>query len=464
MKSNKILISWVLILGFLCGIGTGILAQAPTKEITAYINDALMLKVNGEKFQVYDDNGSEYKPILYNNRAYLPIRALGEAIGAEVDWDESAQAVDIITINSNSTVIAPANHGEIKNVIYMIGDGMGLHHTQLAQWYYVGAYDRLNMQKMPVTGIVSTYSANSGVTDSAAAGTALATGYKTNNYFVGVDEQGKKLKNIFEASKDAGKATGMVVTSTITDATPAAFSAHQPSRDRHMEIADDISRCGADVILGGGSQYFIPEHEGGKRSDYRNLLTEMEGLGYSVVGNTKEMQEVNCYKLIGLLKKDNLDTPYPDDTSGIEPTLEEMTTRAIDILSKRPNGFVLMVEGSKIDKTAHANDTDNVMNETKLFDDAVKAAMEFAKKDGSTLVIVTADHETGGLSMPDNAGTVKGTKSDAKWTTSNHSANHVILYAYGPGSSDFSGYYDNTDICKKLSKLLELKDFPSIVN
>lgn len=272
----------------------------------------------------------------------------------------------------------------------------------------------------------------------------------------------KKLKNLLEAAREAGKATGIVVTSEITDATPAAFSAHQKSRSERELIAEDISKCNAEVILGGGRQYFIPKSESGARTDDRNLLKEMENNQYTVVKNKSEMENVKSGKLIGLFRSGNLNTPYPEDKTGVEPTLEQMTAKAIEVLSSNPNGFVLMVEGSKIDKVAHSNDADTMMKETILFDNAVKVALDFAANNGNTLVIVTADHETGGLAMPDNALRTKGRKSTAKWTTTNHSASHVPIYAYGPGAIEFTGMLDNTDICKKLAVMLKLKDFPKV--
>jgi len=347
---------------------------------------------------------------------------------------------------------------EVKNVIYMIGDGMGLAQVQHAQWYYLGAYEKLNMQKMPVIGLASTYSSNRGVTDSAAAGTALATGFKTKNGVIGLDPNGNKLKNIMEAAKEVGKSTGIVVTSTVTDATPAAFYAHVQSRSSHEDIALELVGSNLDVILGGGRKFFLPENEGGTRTDKTNLIVEMQRKQYTYVKNIEQMESVKSGKLLGLFKDGDLSTPYPVDNSGVEPTIEQMTRKAIEILSSNPNGFVLMIEGSKIDKVAHSNNQDNMMKETLLFDNAVKAALEFAEKDGNTLVIVTADHETGGLSLAE-ATIGKGSKQPAQWATTSHTAIHVPIYAYGPGAFEFTGMLDNTDIPRKLAKMLQLKDF-----
>jgi len=451
VKFKKFLASGLLIILFILSIGSGILAEIRYREITAYIDDTMSIQVDGSKLTATDTDGTQYKPIIYNNRTYLPVRIFADLFGAQVNWDDKTN-----TVNVQKTP-------EIKNVIFMIGDGMGLNQVQISQWYYMGAYEKLNIQNMPVVGLVSTYSADNGVTDSAAAGTALATGYKTKNGVIGRDPLGRRVKNLLEAAREVGKSTGIVATSSITDATPAAFSAHQPSRSYHEQIAEDISQCDADVILGGGMQYFVTKSEGGTRTDNRNLLKEMESKQYTVVKNVSEMNNVKSGKMIGLFKAGDLDTPYPEDKNGVEPTIEQMTRKAIEMLSSNPNGFVLMVEGSKIDKTAHSNDIENMINEVIHFDNAVKAALEFAEKDGHTLVIVTADHETGGLAMPDNAEPYKGKISIPRWTTKKHSPSYVPIYTYGPGSLEFTGVIDNTDICKKLSKLLNLKDFPLVI-
>ena len=506
MKVRKFLVSILLVIFFILNSGCGIEnnAEIQHKEITAYTDNTMSIEVNGKDFDAVDEDGT-------------PVGALSDVFGAQTSWDDKTNTVKIQQAsdsvfsenveskeienveskeienveskeienveskeienveskeienvesreieNVESREIENVESKEIKNVIFMIGDGMGLNQVQLTQWYHVGAYDKLNMQKMPVIGLVSTYSSSSGVTDSAAAATALATGFKTKNGVVGLDPDGKKLKNLLEAAREVGKSTGIVVTSSITDATPAAFSAHQKSRSDHELIAEDISKCNADVILGGGRQFFIPKSEGGARTDERNLLKEMENNQYTVVKNKSEMEDVKSGKLIGLFKAGTLSTPYPQDASGVEPTLEQMTAKAIEILSSNPKGFVLMVEGSKIDGFAHSNNADSMMNEIILFDNAVRVALEFAEKDKETLVIVTADHETGGLAMPDNASRTKGNKSTAKWTTNNHSASHVPIYAYGPGAIEFTGMLDNTDICKKLAVMMNLKDFPKV--
>ena len=462
MKIKKFLISGLLAIFFILNFGGNIVAEIQHKEISAYIDNTMSIEVNGKDFDNVDEDGTQYKPIVYNNRIYLPVRALSDVFGAQTSWDDKTNTVKIQQISDTVSSVNVESR-EIKNVIFMIGDGMGLNQVQLTQWYHVGAYDKMNMQKMPVIGLVSTYSASSGVTDSAAAGTALATGFKTNNSTVGLDPSGKKLKNLLEAAREVGKSTGLVVTSEITDATPAAFSAHQKSRKDYELIAEDISKCNAEVILGGGYQYFLPKSKGGARTDNKNLLKEMENNQYTVVKNISQMNSVKSGKLVGLFKSGTLSTPYPEDKTGVEPTLAQMTSKAIELLSSNTNGFVLMVEGSKIDKVAHSNAAGAMRNETILFDNAVKVALDFAAKDGNTLVIVTADHETGGLAMPDNALPTKGKKSTAKWTTTNHSASHVPIYAYGPGAIEFTGMLDNTDIPKKVAKMLNLKDFPKVM-
>ncbi len=459
MKKQTVFTAWLLVTALSLGIFIGTLAEPTQKEITAYLNSAYNIDLNGSRFEATDENGTAYVPVVYNDRIYLPLRAIGNAVGVSVDWDEATQTAKLTSPNTQQVKTA-------KNVIYMIGDGMGLYQAQISQWKGLGPKQWLAMQQMPVTGIISTYSADNLVTDSAAAGTALSSGFKTNNSVVGLDPDGKKVKNILEAAREQGKSTGLVATSTITDATPASFSAHASGRTNVHDIASQIATCGAEVILGGGRADFTPTANGGSRIDGRNLLDEMASDGYTAVRTRAEMNSFMMgrgKKLVGLFKPGNLETKYPLDPAGLEPTIENMTRKAIDVLKDDPNGFVLMVEGSKIDKMAHSNDSAAMIHETLLFDNAVRAAVEFAKQDGNTIVIVTADHETGGISMPDKViFTGDEMTSDVKWSTGGHSPAYVPLYAYGCGAELFTGVYDNTQISRKLADILELKNFPML--
>ena len=336
-----------------------------------------------------------------------------------------------------------------KNIILLIGDGMGVGPVSAARVAGPGRAGRLAMDTMPYTGFAITYSANALVTDSAAAATALSTGVKTNNGTVGLDPAGKRLKTMLEAAKSMGKSTAVVSTKFITDATPAAFVAHVTSRASNDDIAAQMVTSAADVILGGGRQYFASKANGGARKDDRDLLTEAKKSGYNVVDSAEAMTKSASPKLIGLFAPNVMTSDRP------EPTVAEMTVKAISILSKNTKGFFMMSEGGKIDTMGHANNAEGSVKETLMFDDAVRAALAFAKKDGHTLVVVTADHDTGGLVVREP------NKDDQKfnpgWVYNGHDENLVPIYAYGPGAENFTGTHDNTEIPKIMAKLWKQK-------
>lgn len=336
-----------------------------------------------------------------------------------------------------------------KNIIFLIGDGMGVGPVSAARCAGPGRDGRLAMDTMPYTGLAITYSASALVTDSAAAGTALATGVKTNNQTISIDSHGKKLKTILEVAKSMGKATGVLSTKFITDATPAVFVAHADSRYSNDDIAVQMVSSGVDVVLGGGKQYFEPKDAGGARNDARNLLTEAKRAGYDVFDSAEAMTKSASRKMIGLFAPNIMTSDRP------EPTIAEMTTKAISTLSKNPKGFFMMSEGGKIDTMGHANNADGSVKETLMFDDAVRAALTFAKKDGHTLVVVTADHDTGGLVVrdPDK----DHPKFNPGWVCKGHDENLVPIYAYGPGAELFTGTHDNTEIPRTMAKLWKQK-------
>jgi len=358
---------------------------------------------------------------------------------------------------------SPAKHSsiaekaEVKNVIFCIGDGMGLGQIALARMTSEGPNGQLYLEEMPVVGIIKTHSADSLVTDSAAAGTAMAAGFKTNNGMVGILPQGDKCLTILEAAKENGMATGLVVTSSVTDATPASFGSHVKSRSMQDQIAEDLLANKINVIFGGGRDFFMPKSEpNSKRTDERNLLNEAEKAGYFNIQNAQELHLARGPYMLGLFQPAGLTTMPP------EPNLSELAEKAIEVLSKNKQGFFLMIEGSQIDWACHKNDSNNTIRQTLLFDKAVKTALDFALKDTQTLVIVTADHETGGLVIKN--GSLEGKNLDVKWTTTGHTATPVPLYAFGPCADKFAGVYDNTQIPKRIAALLGIKDFPRIIS
>ncbi len=376
----------------------------------------------------------------------------------------------------------------VKNVILLIGDGMSFNQFSIARIKGAGLDGKLYMEKLPVTGIMRTHSANNIVTDSAASGTALACGIKTNNKMLGVAPDETKYKTILEAAKENKMATGLVVTSRITHATPACFAAHVRHRDMERRIAPQlIENEKVNVLFGGGRDYFLPRTvPGGRRRDERNLIEEAQQAGYSYIENKEQLRTAKGPYVLGLFQIGSLIIKEP------EPSLAELTKKAIEILDVKEQerktfleniitgilnllffessdgepGFFMMVEGSQIDWACHDYDADRVIRLTLLFDLAVKEAIDFAVKDKHTLVIVTADHETSGLTITEAE---NGEDLELLWAvdrqhkrgTSGHSGQPVAVFAFGPGAEIFSGVYDNTDIPKKIAEVMKIKNFPA---
>ena len=298
-----------------------------------------------------------------------------------------------------------------KNVIVLMTDGTNATATTLSRWYKGTA---LATDAILVGG-VRTYGADSIITDSAPAASAFATGHKTDDKFIsvlpakviipGVPQTPESLKfkpvaSILEGARLAGKATGLAVTCNIQHASPAAFSAHWPDRSNYHEIAKQQIYENIDVVLGGGKQYLLPKDQGGTRDDEENLLNVLRSRGYGFVETRSDLQQFRGNKLWGMFAPDAM--AYDMDRRQLrptEPSLAEMTRKAIELLNQRPQGFFLFVEGSKVDWAAHANDPIGVISDTLAFQEAVAAALDFARRDGNTLVMVFADHGTGGLSI-----------------------------------------------------------------
>jgi alkaline phosphatase len=293
-----------------------------------------------------------------------------------------------------SVSVAPIKDTKVKNIILLIGDGMGMGQVTLGR--IANGNKPLNLDGMAYTGYVSTYpddSEHTFVTDSAASGTAFATGHKTSNGSVAVDKDGKAVKTLLEYAKAAGKATGLVTTSRLTDATPAVFAAHVSARGDEQEVAAQMLETAPEVMMGGGKSNF----EAKTRKDQKDLVAEAKTAGYTVVTDKNALAKAKDGKILGLFASGLM--PYTIDNDKKAPTLAEMEQKALDILSKDEDGFFAMIEGGRIDHACHANDMPTTAKEVLAFDNAVKLALDFAKKDGQTLVIVTADHETGGLSI-----------------------------------------------------------------
>jgi alkaline phosphatase len=344
----------------------------------------------------------------------------------------------VLVLVSLLCLVAPLEagvEGAPKNIIFLIGDGMGIAHVTAAQ---IEA-GNLNLERLPVGGFVTTYPENALVTDSAAAGTALATGHKTYNGAISVSGSGETFKTVAEHAEERGMATGLVVTCSITHATPAAFAAHIDHRDREREIARQLAESGTDVLFGGGRSYFLPTGQpGGTRTDGLNLV-ELMRERMPVVTTPEAFRELGDVDAAAAL----FYPAHPPRVRDREPDLAELTRKALEILARDEDGFFLMVEGSQIDWAGHENKHDWLIAEMLDFDAAVGVALDFAEKDGTTLVVVSSDHETGAYavidgSLDDHEVTIPRFCSDS------HTASMVPLLATGPGSEAFGGIRDNT--------------------
>lgn len=289
------------------------------------------------------------------------------------------------------------------NVILMIPDGFGPASATMARDYlrWHDGVQSLALDSLQ-HGSVRTFAANSRITDSAAGATAYATGTKTNNGYIATDTSGRVLGTLLEAVERKDLATGLVATSRITHATPAAFSAHTPDRGQENRIAAQQITKDIEVILGGGRRHFLPETmDASARNDQRNLLDAAEQSGYQLVETANGLAQVEETPVLGLFSNSHMAYEIDREQSQ-QPSLSTMTETAINLLSDTRNGYFLMVEGSRIDHAGHGNDAAAHLHEILAFNDAVATALEFANRDQNTLVVVVSDHETGGLTLARN--------------------------------------------------------------
>ena len=326
-----------------------------------------------------------------------------------------------------------------KNVILMIGDGMGI--SQITAGMYKNG-NKLNLEKFKTLGLHKSHAYNDLITDSAAAATAFACGVKTYNGAIGVDIDTLPVKSILEEADDKGLATGMVATSTIVHATPASFVSHQRLRSMYENIAADFLNVELDYFVGGGKKYFDR-----RESDDRNLIEELKDKGYFISDYfTAPFDMVTPYikKNFGYFTADD----SPLSVAQGRGYLMAASKVGMRFLRKHSDkGFFMMIEGSQIDWGGHANNSDYIISEMIDFDRTIGAVLDFAEKNGETLVIVTADHETGGYSI------VQGSRMDSlatKFTTNYHTADLIPVFAYGPKAELFGGVYENTAIYSKI--------------
>jgi len=316
----------------------------------------------------------------------------------------------VLVFTINFVACAESNSLEkAKGVILLIGDGMGINQVKSAGIYSQRILGKdLAINTIQTSGLTTTHAANSKVTDSAAAATALYSGYKTNTGQLNILPDGRKVFNVAAAAKKAGLSVGVVSTTRLTDATPAAIYGSSARRDCEAYIAGQLPEFSPDVVLGGGGAYFVPSSQkGSKRTDQKDIIELMKGRGYGFVENNSELKAVNpesVDKLFGLFSLSNM--AYILDREGHkalsnQPNLAEITKIVLSIVGRNPKGFFVMIEGGRIDHACHNHDIKNAIAETLDFDAAVGEALSYQKTHPDVLVIVTADHETGGLIQRD---------------------------------------------------------------
>lgn len=322
----------------------------------------------------------------------------------------------------------------VKNIILMIGDGMGLNAIKCAEIQKGGKFATA---AMPYTAQVTTDSLT-GTTDSAAAATALACGVKTYNKYIGVDKDNDPVESITEAAKGYGMKVGFAVTQHVAHATPAGFTAHVGNRDAFMQILGQQLKADIDVMLGGGQQFY--------RKGVKKLVEEHD---YTYVSTPAELDALKPgKKVLGMFRYENI-------LAGYKPSLETETKKALELL-ENDNGFFLMVEASDIDTREALLDMDATLNEMKVFDHAIDTVLDYASKHPGTLVIVTADHETGGIKIPEGVD-AKGLTSDLFTSGGEHTSTPVGIFAAGAQADSLfdKELIDNTDVAKMMKRVLK---------
>lgn len=333
-----------------------------------------------------------------------------------------------------------------KNLIFLIGDGMGL--PQITGAMYMND-NKTVFERFKSIGFHKSNSGDNLVTDSAAGATAFASGVKSYNGAIGVNIRKEPVKTLLEMAEKKQMATGLVSTSSITHATPAAFIAHVAGREEMEKIALGFLDTPIDIFIGGGMDYFSR-----RKTDDRDLVAELTAKGYQITNFFNEDIEeldITTQKNIGYFTANGEPLPFSEGRDYLIPSAK----KAIDFLDERsPNGFFIMIEGSQIDWGGHANDANYVVSELHEFEKVVAAALDFAARDKTTLVVVTADHETGGFAVQPGS---KLNDIEVAFTTKSHTALMIPVFAEGPGAEAFRGIYENTAIFDKIKAALDLK-------
>jgi alkaline phosphatase len=334
-----------------------------------------------------------------------------------------------------------------KNIILLIGDGMGL--GQVSAGMFANG-NKTALEEFNIIGLHKPYASNKLITDSAAAATSFASGIKTYNGAIGVDENKNPVGTILEEAEQKNYATGLVASSTIVHATPASFIAHNEARKNYEEIAEDFLDTEVDIFIGGGLKFFNR-----RENDDRNLVKELEAKGYTISDYFQADlagMNIDKSKNFGYLTADEDPLPKAQGRDYL-PIASEIALNFLD--DRSDEGFFLMIEGSQIDWGGHANKTDYIISEFLDFDQVIAQALAFAKKDKETLVVVTADHETGGFAIqPESTqDSIVGA-----FTSNYHTGTMVPVYAYGPQSALFGGIYENIEIYHKMREAFGWED------
>lgn len=336
--------------------------------------------------------------------------------------------------------LAAVEAQEVKNIIFLIGDGMGLASASMMQ--LENNYEPTIFDLADNIALQKTYSLDNRVTDSAASGTALATGFKTNNTMLGQLPDGTNTESLMELAADKGKATGVVVTTYLQHATPGAFYAHVPSRHEYATISEQLLASDIDIAIGGGMAFFKERYNNRKKAT--KAITES---GFALVESLDA--DMSGERILALLADKEI-----ENRTGY---LAKATTAAIEHLDNNDNGFVLMVEGSLIDGMGHGNDAKGQQGEMRDFMEAIEVAVAYAREHTDTLVVVTADHETGGLAIISGNADFNLSEQgvEYKWATGGHSGVMVPIYLYGTGAELINGVMENADLGKRLKELIQ---------
>jgi len=343
-----------------------------------------------------------------------------------------------------------------RNLILFIGDGMGLGYVSAASDLLIYPGGTLAMTDAEHVALVRSWVTDNLAPDSASAGTAIATGFKTRKKAVGVLEDGREVRNLFEVARDQGRATGIVTTSGVVDATPASFTVHVAWRDDYHEIFEKMLASGTDLMIGGDWTRFSKAK---KNQEYLDLLARAEEIGsdhgYHVIRDPAAMASTDL-PLLALFP------PRPKGGNSHGPALAVSVLRAVELLRENPAGFVLLVECEIIDEFGHANDIEQVMEGMRELNQAVAAILEAVEDSGDTLIVVTADHDTGTPSIVD--GDYEEGRAIVRWATGDHSSQWLPLFAFGPGAELFTGVLDNTEVGVLAAHALGLTSFPKLAD